>query len=127
MRSLSSPARIARWLAPAVAAALLAAPAFAQRVTASPDAGKGEQEAVRWFNQLDRNGDGKLEREEVEWVFKLSPKVEREFNAADANRDNVVTATEIRSLAAKRRAEREARRATEKSAQAGPGTDATRH
>jgi hypothetical protein len=119
-------ARCFRLLALPLAAALLAAPALAQRVTASPDAGKGELEAVRWFNQLDRNGDGKLERDEVDWVFKLSPKVEREFNAADVNHDNVVTATEIRALAAKRRAEREARRAAEKAAQVGSDADTAR-
>ncbi len=116
-----------RWLALPLATAVFASPAWAQRVTASPDAGKGEQEAVRWFNQLDRNSDGKLEREEVEWVFKLSAKVEREFKAADVNRDNVVTADEIRALAAKRRAEREARRAAEKSAQASSDADVSRH
>lgn len=87
-------------------------PAWAQgRATAAPGAGKGEQQAVQWFNMLDRNGDGRLTRDEVKWAFKLDPRLEQQFNEADANHDGVVTEAEIRALAARRKAERAARKA----------------
>lgn len=81
------------------------------RVTVTVGAGKGEQQAVQWFNMLDRNGDGQLKRSEVQWAFRLDRRLEKQFDEADANHDGIVTEAEIRALAARRKAEREARRA----------------
>ena len=92
--------------------AALIHPAWAQgRVTAAPGASQGERQAVRWFNMLDSNGDGRLTRDEVKWALRLDRRLEQQFQEADANHDGVVTEAEIRSLAARRKAERLAREA----------------
>ena len=92
--------------------ATLSTPTWAQgRVTAAPDASQGERQAVRWFNMLDSNGDGRLTHDEVQWALRLDRRLERQFQEADANHDGVVTEAEIRSLSARRKAERLAREA----------------
>lgn len=103
-----------------LAAFLLASTAAAadQRVKAAPGASAGERQAVQWFNLLDRNGDGQITREEARWAFRLDRRLEQQFDEADANHDGIVTEAEIRALAARRQAERAARRA----AQAAGGT-----
>lgn len=80
------------------------------RVTAPAGASQGERQAVQWFNMLDRNGDGRLTRDEAKWAFRLDPRLEQQFDQADTNHDGIVTAAEIRALAARRKAERVARR-----------------
>lgn len=73
--------------------------------------GQGEQQAMAWFNFLDRNKDGKLAWDEVKGIPLLP--IAREFKAADANGDGFVTPDEIRVLSRKRIAERRAREAQE--------------
>lgn len=93
--------------------AMLIPPAWGQdRAVAPAGAGQGERQAVQWFNMLDRNGDGRLTRDEVQWAFRLDPRLEQQFNEADSNHDGIVTQAEIRALAARRKAERMAREAS---------------
>lgn len=88
------------------------------RVVASARAGEGERNAVKWFNMLDANGDGRVSLDEAQWAFVLRPSLRAEFDAADTNRDGFVTAEEVRAAAQRRRVAREARRARERAAQA---------
>lgn len=80
-------------------------------------ADKGDEQALKWFRMLDKNGDGRLSREETAWITRFKPSLAEEFNAADANRDGFVTQEEIRALATKRRVEREAKRKKEQASQ----------
>lgn len=91
--------------------------------------GQGEQQAMAWFNFLDRNKDGKLAWDEVKGIPFLP--IAREFKAADANGDGFVTPDEIRVLSRKRIAERRAREAQEAAARepahtAAPSADSMR-
>ena len=80
-------------------------------------ADKGDEQAIKWFRMLDKNGDGRLSREETAWLTRFKPSLAEEFSAADANRDGFVTQDEIRALATKRRLEREAKRKKEQTSQ----------
>jgi hypothetical protein len=115
--------------AAALAAALLAPPVAAQlpqlegapAATAPPPAaptppraarhrGTGEQQAQQWFMLLDSNHDGRISREEADPVLRRSPALADYFHQADENGDGYVTEAEIRAVAARHRAERQARR-----------------
>lgn len=99
------------------ATCMLAGPlATAQTRTATPSAtasapasgasqpmSKGEAKAIREFQMLDMNGDGKLSRKEVA----LIPRLAAAFDDADTNHDNYVTLDEVRAFAIKYRAERD--------------------
>lgn len=93
--------------APLAAQAQSVAHATAPRHSASAPLTKGEIKAIRQFEMLDFNGDGKLSRAEVAIV----PKVAAAFDDADTNRDNYVTLDEVRAFAIKYRAERDRARA----------------
>ncbi|TXK29831.1 hypothetical protein FVQ98_07300 [Ottowia sp. GY511] len=67
---------------------------------------------------LDANGDGRVSRKEAEIGFRLRPSLKNDFEQADLNRDGYLTQDEIRSVADRRRAERQARRERERAAQA---------
>ena len=82
--------------------------------SASAPVSKGEAQALKWCRMLDRNGDGRLSRDETAWLVRYKPALAEEFHAADADGDGFVTQDEIRVLSKQRRAEREARRAAEK-------------
>lgn len=88
------------------------------QAVASARAGEGERNAVKWFNMLDANGDGRVSLDEAQWTFVLRPSLRAEFDAADTNHDGLVTAEEVRAAAQRRRVAREARRARERAAQA---------
>ena len=96
--------------APAVAAA---APA-----PESTQSHKGEEQALKWFSMLDANGDGRISRKEAEVGFRLRPSLENDFKSADLNGDGYLTQQEIRTVADRRRAERQARRERERAAAA---------
>ena len=77
---------------------------------------KNEDQALKWFRLLDANGDGRISRQEAEVGIRLRPSLADEFKAADLNGDGYVTEDEIRTVAERRRAEREARRERERTA-----------
>lgn len=79
---------------------------------------KGEIKAMREFQMLDFNGDGKLSRTEV----KLFPRLADAFDDADTDHDGYVSYEEVRGFAAKYRAER----ARNKAAQAAAPASAAR-
>ncbi|WP_270174935.1 EF-hand domain-containing protein [Diaphorobacter sp. ED-3] len=111
-RLLTAPTACAWLMACALTAPLAAqaqgvAHATAPRHSASAPLTKGEIKAIRQFEMLDFNGDGKLSRAEVAIV----PKVAAAFDDADTNRDNYVTLDEVRAFAIKYRAERDGARA----------------
>lgn len=87
------------------AAAALAADEAAQPATpaASAPLSKGELKAIREFNMLDFNGDGKLSRNEVAIV----PRLAAAFDDADTDHDGFVTLDEVRAFTIKYRAERD--------------------
>ncbi|QIL81685.1 EF-hand domain-containing protein [Diaphorobacter sp. HDW4A] len=97
-----------------LAAALIAAPwanakgpqqiaAEAPQAQASAPLSKGELKAIREFNMLDFNGDGKLNRKEVAII----PRLAAAFDDADTNKDNFVTLDEIRAYTVKYRTARD--------------------
>lgn len=96
-------------------AAAMAQPSDAPASAASaPDRpSKGERQALKWFALLDANKDGRISREEAKVAFRLSPTVAEYFREADLNQDGYVTQQEIRTVAERRRAERQARRQRE--------------
>ncbi len=87
------------------AATALAADEAAQPAApaASAPMSKGEIKAIREFNMLDFNGDGKLSRNEVAIV----PRLAAAFDEADTNHDGFVTLDEVRAFTIKYRAERD--------------------
>lgn len=104
-------------------AALLLAPAAgaqppktasAPQAPASQPMSKGEAKAIREFQMLDMNGDGKLSRKEVA----LFPRLAGAFDDADTNKDNYVSLDEVRAFAIKYRAERDRAKAAAQAASA---------
>lgn len=70
---------------------------------------RGEQKALRDFQMLDADGDGRLSRSEVAFL----PPLAAAFDQADANHDGYVDKDELRAFSAVYRAQRDARRAAE--------------
>ena len=110
--------------APAAPTEVKTAAAAGGRISAGPGADRHERDAVKWFNLLDANGDGKVSLDEGRMAFRLKPSLKARFDATDSNRDGFLTESEIRAAAARQRAEREARRARERAVQAGPAAQA---
>jgi hypothetical protein len=104
-----------------VALPLAAAPVLAQPVDAAAAAeqpaakrvSKGEQQALKWFAMLDANKDGRISREEAKLAFRLSPALAKYFRDSDLDGDGYLTQQEIRTVAERRRAERQRRRQQE--------------
>ena len=102
-------------------AALACAPVLAQTAAvattksapskATPS--KGEAQALQWFNMLDANRDGRISQDEAKVAYRLRPSLREYFKSADLNGDGYVTQQEIRTVADRRRAERQARRQRE--------------
>lgn len=72
-----------------------------------------EQQIIEWFNLFDTDHDGRLSRKEARLAFALKPSLAEDFRQADLNGDGYLTLDEIRTVAERRRAERQARRARE--------------
>lgn len=87
--------------------------------TASAPMSKGELKAIREFNMLDFNGDGKLSRNEVAIV----PRLAAAFDEADTNHDGFVTLDEVRAFTIKYRAERDRAKAAAAAAAGQPSQD----
>lgn len=68
---------------------------------------------MQWFNLLDANHDGCISRSEARTAIFFYPRLAKEFEDADTNHDGCLTPDEIRAMAERRRAERQARRAAE--------------
>lgn len=85
--------------------------------TTSAPMSKGELKAIREFNMLDFNGDGKLSRNEVAIV----PRLAAAFDEADTNHDGFVTLDEVRAFTIKYRAERDRAKAAAAAAAAAGG------
>lgn len=106
------------------AAAAMAAPAEGGEApatqppapAASAPLSKGEIKAIREFNMLDFNGDGKLSRQEVAIV----PRLAAAFDDADTDHDGFVTLEEVRAFTIKYRAERDRAKAAAAAAAAQP-------
>ncbi|RCX09216.1 EF-hand domain-containing protein [Extensimonas vulgaris] len=88
---------------PAAEAPGTSASAAAASASNAATPSRGELKALRQFQLLDANGDGKLSRAEVA----LFPPLAAAFDEADSNHDGFVTPDEIRVFSAKYRAERE--------------------
>ncbi|MGE4377730.1 MAG: EF-hand domain-containing protein [Burkholderiaceae bacterium] len=96
------------WADPGVQPSAAAPAASAPASSATPS--RGELKALRQFQMLDANGDGKLSRAEVA----LFPPLSAAFDEADSNHDGFVTPDEIRVFSAHYRAERERAKAAKK-------------
>ena len=80
---------------------------------------KGEQKALRDFQMLDFNRDGKLSRAEV----RLFPRLYAAFDEADTDHDGYISFEEVKAFAVKYRAERDrAKTAAHDKAPAGADT-----
>lgn len=91
------------WADPGVQPAEEAPAASASAPASATTPSRGELKALRQFQMLDANGDGKLSRAEVA----LFPPLAAAFDEADTNHDGFVTPDEIRVFSAHYRAERE--------------------
>ncbi len=68
-----------------------------------PRGGRHGFDPARMVSRFDRNGDGRLQRDEV------PPRMAERFDTVDTNRDGAVTVEEFQAAMAQRRAAREAR------------------
>lgn len=109
-----------------IAMPLACAPVLAQQADAAPAeqptakrVSKGEQQALKWFSMLDANKDGRISREEARVAFRLSPALADYFRNADLDGDGYLTQQEIRTVAERRRTERQQRRQREQAEQSG--------
>lgn len=115
-------------LALCCAAAASLAPAWAEGqidpvAMTGPDGkplSKGEIKAIKDFQMLDFNKDGKISRKEL----MLVPKLYAGFDEADTNKDNYLSLEEVRVFAAKYRARRDAAKAAQAAAAPQPAPDA---
>lgn len=104
-------------LALCCAAAAPLAPAWAQGkidpvAMTGPDGkplSQGEIKAIKDFQMLDFNQDGKISRKELALV----PRLYKSFDEADTNHDGYLTLDEVRDFAAKYRAQRDAAKAAQ--------------
>ena len=87
--------------------------------SAAKQPSKNEEQALKWFSMLDADGDGRISWKEAQVGIRLRPSLADEFKRADLNGDGYLTQDEIRKVADRRRAEREARRARERAAAEG--------
>ena len=87
--------------------------------SAAKQPSKNEEQALKWFSMLDADGDGRISWKEAQVGIRLRPSLADEFKRADLNGDGYLTQDEIRKVADRRRAEREARRARERLAAEG--------
>ncbi|MBP7351615.1 EF-hand domain-containing protein [Comamonas sp. UBA7528] len=81
---------------------------------------KGEIKAIKDFQMLDFNKDGKISRKEL----MLVPKLYAGFDEADTNKDNYLSLEEVRVFAAKYRARRDAAKAAQAAATPQPAPEA---
>lgn len=93
--------------------------AGAQDSSAGAPLSKGEIKAMRDFQLLDFNGDGKISRAEVA----LFPRLAAAFSEADTNRDNYLSYEEVRAYAVRYRAKRDRQREPEPARQAPDGME----
>lgn len=123
--------RLLMALALCCAAAAPLAPAWAEGqidpvAMTGPDGkplSKGEIKAIKDFQMLDFNKDGKISRKEL----MLVPKLYAGFDEADTNKDNYLSLEEVRVFAAKYRARRDAAKAAQAAAAPTPAPDAASH
>lgn len=73
---------------------------------------QGEIKAVKDFQMLDFNKDGKISRKELALV----PRLYGSFDEADTNHDGYLTLDEVRAFAIKYRAQRDAAKAAQAAA-----------
>ena len=66
--------------------------------------GRGQGQGVERMKQADTNGDGMISRDEA----KALPRLDKNFNAIDANQDGQLTTDEMRAFRAKRMGEKRA-------------------
>lgn len=92
------------------------APAAAPPATAARTPGRGEAQALKLFNLLDADGDGRISRAEAQVAIRIKPSLAELFERTDTNHDGYLTQDEIRAEAARQRAERQARRQREAAA-----------
>ncbi|MBP6726688.1 MAG: hypothetical protein KA132_05700, partial [Thauera sp.] len=109
-------------LAGAPALAQTAAVATTKSAPSKATPSKGEAQALQWFNMLDANRDGRISQDEAKVAYRLRPSLREYFKSADLNGDGYVTQQEIRTVADRRRAERQARRQREAEAASAPST-----
>ena len=83
---------------------------------------QGEIKAIKDFQMLDFNQDGKISRKELALV----PRLYSSFDAADTNHDGYLTLDEVRAFAIQYRAQRDAAKAAQASAAAAPAPDASK-
>lgn len=113
-------------LALCCAAAAPLAPAWAQGkidpvAMTGPDGkplSQGEIKAIKDFQMLDFNQDGKISRKELALV----PRLYKSFDEADTNHDGYLTLDEVRDFAAKYRAQRDAAKAAQAATTPAPAT-----
>lgn len=96
---------------------------MAQGTAVAQPHSQGEERALKWFSMLDTNGDGRISRQEAEVGIRLRPSLAKDFKDADVNGDGYLTQNEIRAVADRRRAERQARRELERAAAAKAAPD----
>lgn len=117
-------------LALCCAAAAPLAPAWAQGkidpvAMTGPDGkplSQGEIKAIKDFQMLDFNQDGKISRKELALV----PRLYKSFDEADTNHDGYLTLDEVRDFAAKYRAQRDAAKAAQAATTPAPAPDASK-
>lgn len=108
---------LALWLPTVMALAQTPAPGSAPESAAKPPS-KHEEQALKWFHQLDVNHDGCVTKAEAAPLFLFKPSLRQWFDDADTNHDGCLTEDEVRAKSAKDRAAKAARKAKEAAAKA---------
>ena len=91
-----------------------------EKLTFTPIFMEAVVKAIKDFQMLDFNKDGKISRKEL----MLVPKLYAGFDEADTNKDNYLSLEEVRVFAAKYRARRDAAKAAQAAAAPTPAPDA---